>query len=148
MALCYSDGEKTGFVINNIVENADGTISFTIKSNDDAYESAKVPTMAEFKSGAMKGLMEFVSGISEIYINTWSIVIGKGFKVIGFTSFEIIKNKVVDFIEENEGIDKIKEGIDYIANGISSSSIVEQIASSSSVSKIKSVFGRIVDFFK
>lgn len=157
LALTYSDGERSSFVINNIVENPNGTITFSITSNDSAYQGEMLYSLDEFKSFAIAKIVSAMSAISEIFINPISV--GKKIVIEFVATDGLINNKInkaVDIIvekikevyEEYGGIDAIKNGIDYVINGITSSNIIEEITNSETVSKIKSIANRITDFFK
>lgn len=158
MALTYSDGAKSTFIISNIVENNNGTITFTISSNGSSYFGETMYSMAEIKSLAVGSMTNAISAIAEVTINP----IGTGKKILlnfndvhsqspSNTISNIVQgitNKVRESYEANGGLESIRNGINFTINGTTVSSVIERIASSETVSRIKSIADRIASFFR
>lgn len=157
LALKYSDGEQALFVITDIVENANGTISFSIKSNSSEYEGDTLYSMSEFKLWASNKLTEVMTGVSEIVINPVGfgnkiIIAFKGYNLTDLTEqtielLQTISQKVTTIMERNGGVEAIRNGIDYIVNGTAYSNLVNVISSADAVSAIQSIMDRIAGLF-
>ena len=169
LKLTYSDGFSSNFVITDIVENENDTISFKISSNGDNYvKNGGVMTGNELKQLAINSLMEVVSGLSNFIYNPLGSINSLAQEIIisidakieelknNLNKTKLLANEILLKLQQSyeEGAKNggtsavIGGGIDYIKDGIQSACSKITANSSSLVSQLNSLKDRISNFFK
>lgn len=167
LKLTYSDGSSSAFVISNIVENSNDTISFTISSNGDDYtQNGGFITANELKQTAVKTLISAVALVSGIVYNpvgTLSSIyqellisidakineIKTSIKASVYAMNEVVRTIQASYEKniENGGLaETISNGIDYIKDGVQSACQSSTITSSMIVSQLQSIKYRLLNF--
>ena len=169
LKLTYSDGFASNFVITDIVENENDTISFKISSNGDNYvKNGGVMTGNELKQLAINSLMEVVAGLSNFIYNPLGSINSLAQEIIisidakieelknNLNKTKLLANEILLKLQQSyeEGAKNggtsavIGDGIDYIKDGIQSACSKITSSSSSLVSQLSSLKDRISKFFK
>lgn len=169
LKLTYSDGFSSNFVVTDIVENRNDTITFKISSNGDNYfKNSGAMTINEFKQYAINSLIDVVSSLSNFIYNPVGSVNSLAQEVLisidvkidkiksNLNNAKLLTNEILLKLQssyednvKNGGVSStISGGIDYIKDGIQSAYSKIADNSSSLVSQLESLKDRISKYFK
>ncbi len=169
LKLTYSDGFSSNFVITDIVENGNDTITFKISSNGDKYlKNGGIITCSELKQLAINSFLSVVAGISNFIYNPVGSINSLAQEVLISIDVKIdeIKNNLNSAnLLANEILLKLQSsyeesvkgggvsgalggGIDFIKDGVQSAYSKITNNSSSLVSQLESLKDRISNYFK
>lgn len=171
MALSYSDGSKVPFVINDIVENDNGTISFTITANGAEYEkgfSLSNYSTDEVVEGAMNVFFKVASVVGGAIVNPKGTIKSAGNALavwvddyvnkkisIPLAYSKVLFSSIVSSIEnvyENALVaggsiaTLTGEVVDYISAGIATVYQIVEEATSTIVSSVNTAIDKISEY--
>lgn len=169
LKLTYSDGFSSNFVITDIVENSNNTISFKISSNGDDYlKNGGIMTSSELKQFAINTLTEVLVELSSFVYNPVGSINSLAQEVLisinakideikhDLNSAKLLTNEILsklqysyeESVKNGGSIAVISSGIDYIKDGIQSAYSKLVDSSSSLVSQLEALKDRLKEFFK